>query len=76
VDRTDDEDDDMMAGPMEGDGLPDAARQHCCSSEENAAHDVSSRAEEAELQLPEECWLEVLRAGSVREMCNMARVNR
>ncbi|GAX84708.1 hypothetical protein CEUSTIGMA_g12130.t1 [Chlamydomonas eustigma] len=69
----DDDEEDMMAGPMEGDGLPDAAWQRTSGGQ--APADVS-RDQEAELQLPEECWLEVLKAGGVREMCNMARVNR
>ena len=38
--------------------------------------DEMEGAEHKEIQLPEECWVEILRSGGVREMCTMSRTNR
>ena len=85
-----DEEEDLVAGQMEGDGLPQSkgdqgGRRRRRSSRVFAAARGSEGVpeEEAEMeephrevQLPEECWVGVLRAGGVREMCVMGRVNR
>ena len=93
-----DEDEELVAGLMEGDGLPTpvgARGAHRSSSGRQrrrstaATQDtVAETVEEAvgteggqdlvpqEIQLPEECWVEILRSGGVREMCTMGRINR
>ena len=78
----DDDEDEMVAGRMDGDGLPPKERR---GSQRRGGPDKAGQlslppqeveAEPKEVQLPEECWVEVLRAGDVRSLCTMGRVNR
>ena len=57
-------------------GVSGAARGSVEGAEEKGKEVEAESAPPREVQLPEECWVGVLRAGGVREMCIMGRVNR
>ena len=92
----DEDEDDLVAGQMEGDGLPTPVgtsggvrgssgrnqRRSAATTQEAAAEATAAgvvegeEGEPREIQLPEECWVEILQSGGVREMCTMGRINK
>ena len=76
----------MIAGQMEGDGLPTDTWQACQQQQqqegqremqrERSLQQQQAEEVEREVQLPEQCWMSLLQRLAVRDVCMMGRANR
>lgn len=75
----------MIAGQMEGDGLPTDAWQASQQQQQEGQREMQRERSlqqqqagevEREVQLPEQCWMSLLQRLAVRDVCMMGRVNR
>lgn len=75
----------MIAGQMEGDGLPTDTWQASQEQQQEGQREMQRERSlqqqqqeevEREVQLPEQCWMSLLQRLAVRDVCMMGRVNR